>query len=476
MTATKLLTLLLLSLYLISTTLQKVIPKPQKQFCGRTTINGISFFQGNLENTGLYFQFYPTVSNKPVPLLWYIAGDFGTGSVIRALDFAGPLTWNNEAKAFNPQKNTKAYTQNFNLLLIDFPCGAGFGYHGLTCPPGMSSKEIKTLDQMTDIILKGIAEFLKIQNTGQDNCDNSMLMNSDLVMMTDGMGANLVLNAADKFTNQKYVPNFHKNILLVLSDPIIGWKDNFSALDAFLEGRGKYTSMDFQKLLTNQQTQFMLTDQVNNKSLKNLIKNLNQACSKNIYDVTNPTKHVMSSGESWDLFPSIVLQGVDALCATLENELKGVYEKTKNYGTMSYTARTDELLSEMQMNLPDSYAILKRILSKNTTNKKVMVIQSQNDATFNTLGMLRVYSKSNIPDLESLMYSAKTTTLKNHDSGTTMCTVYQTKNDKFAHVQMMGVGYWMAKQKADWVMGVVTSFWKNELMGKKSSWLGGFFG
>lgn len=122
------------------------------------------------------------------------------------------------------------------------------------------------------MILKGIKEFLKIQKTGQDNCDNTPLMNTDLVMMTDGMGANLVLNAANKFTGPDYVPLFHKNILLVLSDPVIGWKDNFSALDAYLEGRGKYTSMDLAKLLTNQQTAFMLEAGSSNSQLRNLIK------------------------------------------------------------------------------------------------------------------------------------------------------------------------------------------------------------
>jgi hypothetical protein len=122
------------------------------------------------------------------------------------------------------------------------------------------------------VILQGIKEFFKIQKTGQDNCDNTPMMNTDLVMMTDGMGANLVLNAANKFMDKEYVPMFHKNILLVLSDPIIGWKDNFSALDAYLEGRGKQTSMDLARLLTNQQTAFMLEAESSNSQLRNLIK------------------------------------------------------------------------------------------------------------------------------------------------------------------------------------------------------------
>jgi hypothetical protein len=206
-----------------------------------------------------------------VPLLWYIAGDFGTGSVIRALDFAGPLTWNDEKKMFNP-KNAKAYTKNFNLLLIDFPCGYGFNFSELACPEGMGAKDITSIEKLTDVILLGIKEFLRIQKTGQDNCDNTPLMNTDLVMMTDGLGANLVLNAANKFTDPNYIPGFHKNILLVLSDPVIGWKDNFSALDAFLEGRGKFTSMDLAKLLTNQQTAFMLETGSTNSQLRNLIK------------------------------------------------------------------------------------------------------------------------------------------------------------------------------------------------------------
>jgi hypothetical protein len=81
-----------------------------------------------------------------------------------------------------------------------------------------------------------------------------------------------VLNAANKFMDKEYVPMFHKNILLVLSDPIIGWKDNFSALDAYLEGRGKYTSMDLARFLTNQQTAFMLDAGSSNSQLRNLIK------------------------------------------------------------------------------------------------------------------------------------------------------------------------------------------------------------
>jgi hypothetical protein len=81
-----------------------------------------------------------------VPLLWYIAGDFGTGSVVRAMDFAGPLTWDVEAKAFNP-KNAQAYTKNFNLLLIDFPCGYGFNFSELACPVGMGSSDITSIDK-----------------------------------------------------------------------------------------------------------------------------------------------------------------------------------------------------------------------------------------------------------------------------------------------------------------------------------------
>jgi hypothetical protein len=129
----------------------------------------------------------------------------------------------------------------------------------------------------------------------------------------------------------------------------------------------------------------------------------------------------------------------------------------------------------MEMNLPDAYGILKQILSNNITNIRVMVIQSQNDASFNTLGMLRMYSKSNIPDLESLLYSASSKTLRNKDD-TNMCTIYQTKNSKFVHVQMMGVGYWMAKQNAELVMSIVTSFWSNELLGKASGWWTKLFG
>lgn len=93
----------------------------------------MTFFQGNLEKTGIYFQFYPTESNSPVPLLWYIGGDYGKGSVIRAMDFAGPLNWDADASAFKP-KNAKSYTKNFNLLVMDFPCTYGFKWMNFDCP------------------------------------------------------------------------------------------------------------------------------------------------------------------------------------------------------------------------------------------------------------------------------------------------------------------------------------------------------
>jgi hypothetical protein len=186
---------------------------------------------------------------------------------------------------------------------------------------------------------------------------------------------------------------------------------------------------------------------------------------------------MIPSGDSYEIFDSLKMSSLslDLLCGQLQSNLKGVYDKEKIVGSISYTADTDGLLRSMEMNLPDAYKILKQILSKNTTNKRVMVIQSQNDASFNTLGMLRVYSKSNIPDLESLMYSASSKTLRNSDD-TNMCTIYQTKNSKFVHVQMMGVGYWMAKQNAELVMSIVTSFWSNELIGKASGWWAKLFG
>jgi hypothetical protein len=197
---------------------------------------------------------------------------------------------------------------------------------------------------------------------------------------------------------------------------------------------------------------------------------LNQACTKNIYDVTDEVKHIMPSGDSYQIFDSLQMSSapLDLLCGQLKSHLKGVYDRQSTFGSMRYTADTDRLLRSMEMNLPDAYKILKQILSNNTTKKRVMVIQSQNDASFNTLGMLRVYSKSNIPDLESLLYSASSKTLRKKDD-TNMCTLYQTKNSKFVHVQMMGVGYWMAKQNAELVMSIVTSFWSNELLGKASS-------
>jgi hypothetical protein len=205
-------------------------------------------------------------------------------------------------------------------------------------------------------------------------------------------------------------------------------------------------------------------------SKKFCVRNLNQACTKNMYDVTEKDKHMIPSGDSYEIFDSLKMSSMslDILCGKLQSNLKGVYDQKTTFGSISYTADTDRLLKIMEMNLPDAYGILKKILSKNTTNKRVMVIQSQNDASFNTLGMLRVYSKSNIPDLESLMYSASSKTLRNKDD-TNMCTIYQTKNSKFVHVQMMGVGYWMAKQNAELVMSIITSFWSNELLGKASS-------
>jgi hypothetical protein len=186
--------------------------------------------------------------------------------------------------------------------------------------------------------------------------------------------------------------------------------------------------------------------------------------------VTDTVKHIMPSGDSYQIFDSLQMSSapLDLLCGQLQSHLKGVYNKQSTFGSIVYTADTDRLLRSMEMNLPDAYGILKQILSNNTTNKRVMVIQSQNDASFNTLGMLRMYSKSNIPDLESLLYSASSKTLRNKDH-TNMCTIYQTKNSKFVHVQMMGVGYWMAKQNAELVMSIVTSFWSNELLGKASS-------
>jgi hypothetical protein len=186
---------------------------------------------------------------------------------------------------------------------------------------------------------------------------------------------------------------------------------------------------------------------------------------------------MIPSGDSYEIFDSLDMSGLplDFLCGLLQSNLKGVYDKEATFGSMRYTADTDTLLRNMEMDLPNAYGILKKILSKNTTNKRVMVIQSQNDASFNTLGMLRVYSKSNIPDLESLMYSANSKTLTNADH-TTMATVYETKNKKFVHVQMMGVGYWMAKQNAELVQSIVSLFWTNELLGKASNWFTKFFG
>jgi len=175
-------------------------------------------------------------------------------------------------------------------------------------------------------------------------CDNTPFMNYDIVIMSDGMGANLALKAADEFTS--YVPEFRKGIIVVLSDPIISWKDNFSALDAYLEGRGKYTSLEYQNLLTNQQTDFMLTPDLKNEKLKNLIKNLNQACTKNIYDVTDSTKHYMPSGSSYEIFDSLPLcsknNSVDALCGALLSELKGIVHLS-DCGPLVYTPGTDAL-------------------------------------------------------------------------------------------------------------------------------------
>lgn len=307
--------------------------------CGKSQVNQEFFYQGQLKNTGLYFQLYPSVKSNKVPLLLYIAGDYGNGSAIRAFDYAGPLIWNTTNSDFNKEININSLNQNNHLLLIDFPCSYGFSFI-TSCPKGPPTTD---LEYWSKKLAEAFLEFRQIRESGKDSCDMTQFQLTDLIIMTDGFGANLAMLLAQELMDNSTDP-FKNHISLIMSDPVFNLRENFSSLDAYLEARGNFSSLGSSKTLTSMQTKFILTENVNNKDIKELINSMNNSCSRNIYDVTNNNKLIINSNTDYEIFDPVPLvkeSDLTKLTQKLLQSVNGVSVKT-----LSYFHNTNTLLQK----------------------------------------------------------------------------------------------------------------------------------
>merc|ERR1712196_626782 len=206
------------------------------------------------------------------------------------------------------------------------------------------------------------------------------------------------------------------------------------------------------------QTKFILTKDVQNKDISELINSLNNNCSRNIYDVTDSVKMVINSNADLEIFNPVPLANKDL--GPLITKLQDNTEDIPDTSTLNYSANTNQLLQKLELTLKEPAPLdqLKKLLNN---NYEILILQSQNNAIFNTLGLLKLYSRSNIPDIEAVLYSTENANL--FSKGLSKATVYQNAQGHFTHVQMMQVGYWMAQQEPDVINKLILMFMKGDL-------------
>lgn len=340
--------------------------------------------------------------------------------------------------------------------MIDFPFGFGFSKN--TGSPIDVPKSVWQLAQNQVESLKDFYEQTDIE------CNMSQFKKINLLIMTEGVGANQALNIVDliksNFANIAYK---NQEIEVVLSDPIISVNDQFGSLDAFVEGRSKVNINDGTNI-TNAQTKFMLLEDKTNLELNNLLRLQNSSCTANIYNVVDNTQILMPNINIIEFFDPISLSNckLNKLIEQLSSKMGVQLKYTKNY---------DQVLKEMRLaegppganGNPDPYGVLNRVM--NDWNVPILIVQSQNDAAFNTLGLLKMYEKSNVQELENQLYSPKNYTWMDQNEQTIKYIVFMTFQGNFGHAQLMGVGYWMAKENPNSLFELINKFRHNELIG-----------
>lgn len=106
------------------------------QICDKMIIKNVPFYQGQFKSSCYFFHLYTSLntSKANILLLQYIGGDLGSGSAIKAFDFAGSLTWNIENNEFDSKINKTHFELDLQSIHKPFPSLLGFLSHSSLIP------------------------------------------------------------------------------------------------------------------------------------------------------------------------------------------------------------------------------------------------------------------------------------------------------------------------------------------------------
>ena len=158
------------------------------------------------------------ISNRKgldTPLLIYLRGELGHGSVMKAYNGTGPFKMTANRTFAN---NSDSITQRFHMLAIDFPCNIGFSNDtNFDCPPMPKNSNGKTtLKEVALTIAEGLKDFFEVNDM---DCYLKNLLSLDIFIWSEGFASPLSIYLRKAL---EALPKLNIKIKgLIMGDPMI---------------------------------------------------------------------------------------------------------------------------------------------------------------------------------------------------------------------------------------------------------------
>lgn len=149
------------------------------------------------------------------PVLIYLRGELGHGSVMKVYNGIGPIIIGPGKKLIS---NPASITKNFHLLAIDFPCNIGFTNDtNFRCPPLPANPRggLPGFKELADSIASSLQDFYNYKNP---NCNLNQMLQLNHFLWSESFASPMTFYMATSLKN--YIKSIKiKGILL--GDPMI---------------------------------------------------------------------------------------------------------------------------------------------------------------------------------------------------------------------------------------------------------------
>src|SRR3990167_1485727 len=215
--------------------------------CTRVDVIGNRVYMGYLPKYNYFWNlFISPKKGLDVPLLIYIRGELGYGSIMKVYNGIGSVMISSTKRLAN---NSNSITSEYHLLAIDLPCGIGFTNETEpNCPPlpisNSTTGSRPSLYDLASTVADGLEQFF---STTDPNCNLKNMLSLKIFLWSEGYSSPLLLYLRKHLEAKTSIKMRVSGI--ILGDPMIDLLRQSQNYASYATSRSIVSSRDYRYFL-----------------------------------------------------------------------------------------------------------------------------------------------------------------------------------------------------------------------------------